>query len=106
VATLYADRLMNLTPWALWDTATGEPAAGAATLEAKAVLDQALAGPEGQAHPGILHMYIHLMEMSARPADALQAGDLLVASSTGPIGAFCWASAMRNSAASWTWSRS
>jgi tetratricopeptide (TPR) repeat protein len=77
VAALFADALLNLTPWALWDTATGEPAAGAATLEAKAVLEQALASPAGRAHPGVLHMYIHLMEMSARPEDALQAGDLL-----------------------------
>jgi tetratricopeptide (TPR) repeat protein len=77
VAALFADALMNLTPWALWDTATGEPSEGAATLEAKAVLDRALAAPGGQAHPGVLHMYIHLMEMSARPEDALHTGDLL-----------------------------
>jgi tetratricopeptide (TPR) repeat protein len=77
VAALFADALLNLTPWALWDIATGEPAQGAATLEAKEVLEQALASPEGRAHPGVLHMYIHLMEMSARPEDALAAGDLL-----------------------------
>ena len=77
VAALFADALLNLTPWALWDIATGEPAQGAATLEAKAVLEQALASPEGREHPGVLHMYIHLMEMSARPEDALAAGDLL-----------------------------
>ena len=77
VAALFADALMNLTPWALWDGATGEPARGAASLEAKAVLEQALASPDGQAHPGVLHMYIHLMEMSARPEEALPAADLL-----------------------------
>jgi hypothetical protein len=77
VTALFADALLNLTPWALWDITTGDPAQGAATVEAKAVLDQALASPEGRAHPGILHMYIHLMEMSARPEDALAAGDLL-----------------------------
>jgi tetratricopeptide (TPR) repeat protein len=77
VAALFADALLNLTPWELWDIATGEPAQGAATLEAKDVLEQALASPEGRAHPGVLHMYIHLMEMSARPEDALAAGDLL-----------------------------
>ncbi|HET7243353.1 MAG TPA: tetratricopeptide repeat protein [Streptosporangiaceae bacterium] len=77
VAALFADALLNLTPWALWDIATGDPAQGAATLEAKAVLEEALASPEGRAHPGILHMYIHLMEMSARPEEALAAGDLL-----------------------------
>ena len=77
VATLFADALMNLTPWALWDLATGEPADGAATVEAREVLERALARDGGEAHPGILHMYIHLMEMSARPEDALRAGDLL-----------------------------
>jgi tetratricopeptide (TPR) repeat protein len=77
VAALFADALMNLTPWALWDTATGAPAAGSGTLEAQAVLERALARDDGRAHPGILHFYIHLMEMSARPEDALQAGELL-----------------------------
>jgi tetratricopeptide (TPR) repeat protein len=77
VAALFADALLNLTPWALWDQATGEPAAGSAAIEAKAVLGRALATAGGRAHPGVLHMYIHLMEMSARPEDALQAGDLL-----------------------------
>ena len=77
VAALFADALLNLTPWALWDQATGQPASGAGTVEAKTVLERALASRDGRAHPGVLHMYIHLMEMSARPEDALQAGDLL-----------------------------
>jgi tetratricopeptide (TPR) repeat protein len=77
VAALFADALMNLTPWALWDQITGEPADGAATAEAKTVLDRALEQPAGQAHPGVLHLYIHLMEMSARPEDALRAADRL-----------------------------
>lgn len=71
VATLYADSLMNLTPWALWDLRTGKPAKGAHTLEAKSVLDQALATVEGEDHPGLLHLYIHLMEMSSKPELAL-----------------------------------
>ncbi len=77
VAALFAEALMNLTPWALWDTATGEPAEGSGTIEAKAVLERALTGADGRAHPGILHFYIHLMEMSARPEDALQAAEAL-----------------------------
>ena len=77
VATLFADALMNLTPWALWDTATGEPAPGSGTIEAKVVLESALSRADGRAHPGVLHMYIHLMEMSARPEDALQTAELL-----------------------------
>jgi tetratricopeptide (TPR) repeat protein len=77
VATLYADALMNLTPWQLWDLRTGEPAPGARTLEAKAVLDRALLTETGLRHPGILHMYIHLMEMSSTPEKALAVADRL-----------------------------
>ncbi|MFD0364086.1 tetratricopeptide repeat protein [Nocardia sp. GCM10030253] len=77
VAALFADALMNLTPWGLWDQHTGEPGVGAHTLETKAVLERALRGDEGRAHPGALHMYIHLMEMSATPEDALAAADRL-----------------------------
>jgi tetratricopeptide (TPR) repeat protein len=77
VAVLFADALMNLTPWALWDITTGEPAAGAATTEIRAVLERALESAEGRAHPGALHLYIHLMEMSPRPEDALWVGELL-----------------------------
>ncbi|MFF8974490.1 hypothetical protein [Streptomyces sp. NPDC014995] len=76
VATLYADALMNLTPWQLWDVRTGEPAEGARTLDAKAVLDRALADGAVD-HPGILHLYIHLMEMSSSPETALPVADRL-----------------------------
>jgi tetratricopeptide (TPR) repeat protein len=77
VAALYADALMNVTPWSLWDLATGEPADGAHTLESRRVLESALARPEGMTHPGLLHFYIHLMEMSPTPEGALEAADAL-----------------------------
>lgn len=77
IATLYADALMNLTPWQLWDLRTGEPAVGARTLEAKAVLERALLTAAGSDHPGTLHMYIHLMEMSPTPEKALSVADRL-----------------------------
>ena len=77
VAALFADALMNLTPWALWNITTGEPAPKAATPEIRAVLERALASAAGRAHPGVLHLYIHLMEMSPHPEDALWVGDLL-----------------------------
>ncbi|MFB6556370.1 hypothetical protein [Streptomyces sp. NPDC056405] len=77
VTTLYADALMNLTPWQLWDLRTGLPAEGARTLEAKDVLDRALATEGGREHPGVLHLYIHLMEMSATPEAALGVADRL-----------------------------
>ncbi|MCQ4194163.1 hypothetical protein M4J08_004334 [Streptomyces parvulus] len=77
VATLYADALMNLTPWQLWDLRTGLPAEGARTLAAKDVLDRALAAEGGLDHPGVLHLYVHLMEMSATPEAALSVADRL-----------------------------
>ena len=77
VALLYADALMNLTPWKLWDIALGGPATDARTVDAKNVLDAALAREGGMKHPGLLHLYIHLMEMSPTPEAALPAADAL-----------------------------
>ncbi|KAI4719852.1 TPR domain protein [Aureobasidium sp. EXF-10727] len=77
VVTLFADALMNVTPWALWDLETGQPALGAHTTEAKDVLDRALLVPDSDRHPGVLHMYIHLMEMSSTPESALPKANLL-----------------------------
>jgi len=75
---IFAEAIMNRTPWRMWDQATGEPAEGAGTLEARAVLEKALNDiPEAMAHPGILHLYVHLMEMSPAPEKALKAGDAL-----------------------------
>ncbi|MCV7175537.1 tetratricopeptide repeat protein [Mycolicibacterium sphagni] len=77
VQALAADALVNLTAWALWDTTTGEPAPGSRVVEAKRLMDAALSADAGRAHPGVLHLYIHAMEMSAHPEDALPAADLL-----------------------------
>ncbi|MEV5958079.1 hypothetical protein AB0M11_30670 [Streptomyces sp. NPDC051987] len=77
VATLYADALMNLTPWQLWDIRSGRPAEGARTEEARAVLERGLGADAGRRHPGLLHLYIHLMEMSPTPETALPVADLL-----------------------------
>ena len=77
VQALAADALVNVTAWALWDTRTGDPAPGSRVVEAKRILDDALATPAGREHPGVLHLYLHTMEMSATPQDALPAADLL-----------------------------
>jgi tetratricopeptide (TPR) repeat protein len=53
------------------------PADGARTVEAQEVLDAALERPGGGAHPGVLHLYIHLLEMSRHPEDALDAANRL-----------------------------
>jgi tetratricopeptide (TPR) repeat protein len=77
VAALFAEALMNRTPWVLWDIKSGKAAEGADTLEAIVVLEKAMTAPGGMQHPGVLHMYIHLMEMSPTPGRALRAGDAL-----------------------------
>jgi tetratricopeptide (TPR) repeat protein len=77
VVALFVDSLMNLTPWKLWDIRTGEPSPGAYTLEAKQALDKAFAQPGGDSHPGLLHLWIHLMEMSSNPEAALPRADKL-----------------------------
>lgn len=77
MAALAAEALMNRTPWALWDIVRAAPAEGADTAEIIAILETAMARPGGMAHPGLLHMYIHLMEMSPHPERALRAADAL-----------------------------
>ncbi len=76
VATLFAEALVGRTPWQLWNLETGEPAEGADTLEALEVLEQAMAATSSP-HPGLLHIYIHTMEMSPHPEHALWAADQL-----------------------------
>jgi tetratricopeptide (TPR) repeat protein len=77
LAALFAEAMMNRTPWQLWDLSTGRPADGADTKEARQVLERALALPGAWDHPGLLHFYIHLMEMSPTPESALRHGDRL-----------------------------
>ena len=78
VCSLFAEAIMNRTPWQLWDLPTGEPAEGADTLEAISVLETAFDNLVGAwEHPGLVHMYIHLMEMSPHPERALRQGDVL-----------------------------
>lgn len=78
VCAVLAEAIMNRTPWQLWDLPTGKPAKGADTLEAIAVLDTAFNTLHGAwEHAGLLHMYIHLMEMSPHPERALRHGDAL-----------------------------
>ena len=76
VAALCAEALVGRTPWQLWDLQTGEPADGADTLEAIDVLERGMArSPEP--HLGLLHIYLHTMEMSPFPERALPAADRL-----------------------------
>ncbi|MBL6614970.1 MAG: tetratricopeptide repeat protein [Reyranella sp.] len=78
VRCVFVDAIMNETPWQMWNLVTGQPTEGADTLEAMAVLDEALETDAASwDHPGLLHLYVHLIEMSPFPQKALRAGDRL-----------------------------
>ena len=79
IAALFAEAAITCTPRQLWDLKTGKPKPGALTEESAAVLEKAIDAFEktGTRHPGVLHMYIHLMEMSPCPERALRAADML-----------------------------
>ena len=78
VAAVFVDAILNETPWKMWDLKSGGVAEGAGTLEAREVLERAMDDqPATWDHPGMLHLYVHLMEMSPFPELALRAGDRL-----------------------------
>jgi tetratricopeptide (TPR) repeat protein len=71
-ATLYAESLMDLSPWNYYD-ARGR--AKGNTGEIVAVLESVMArNPD---HPGALHLYIHAVEASAKVARGVAAADRL-----------------------------
>jgi tetratricopeptide (TPR) repeat protein len=76
VAALFAEAMMNRTPWRLWELESGMPFDNADTYEMMAVLEKGMA-QSTHPHPGIVHMYIHTMEMSPMPQRALRAADQL-----------------------------
>jgi len=51
--------------------------AGSGLPQAQKVLEKFVDTPTGRIHPGILHLYVHLMEMSPHPERALRHGDVL-----------------------------
>jgi tetratricopeptide (TPR) repeat protein len=78
VGCVFAEAIMNETPWQMWDLSTGGVAEGAGTTEAVELLEGLFRDiPASWDHPGLLHLYVHLMEMSPFPQRALRAGDRL-----------------------------
>jgi tetratricopeptide (TPR) repeat protein len=72
VTALFAESLMNLSPWKLWSP-HGEPAE--VTPELIKVLEHGL--QRSPDHPGLCHFYIHAVEASPMPERALGAADRL-----------------------------
>ena len=77
IAAIYAEAILNQTPWKMWDVWKGAVTEGAGTVQAQRVLEKFVDTPKGRVHPGVLHLYVHLMEMSPTPEKALIAGDRL-----------------------------
>lgn len=78
VRSVYVEAIMNMTPWRMWDLKSGGPYKHARTEEAMRVLDDAFDNiPAAWDHPGLLHLHVHLMEMSPFPQKALRTGDRL-----------------------------
>lgn len=64
----------------LWDLRTGAPTADSDAIEALQVCERSIGLSDAAGttpHPAILHLHIHLMEMSAMPERALSSADRL-----------------------------
>jgi tetratricopeptide (TPR) repeat protein len=70
--TLFAESLMDLSPWDYW-LPNGDPKP--ATREMIAALERVLAATPN--HPGANHLYIHVVEASVNPDRAVAAADRL-----------------------------
>ena len=70
--TIFVEAILNRTPWKMWDLATGGRRRGRRHHRGRreASRSRARHGARIRAamrHPGILHLYVHLMEMSPFP---------------------------------------
>lgn len=72
VQTLYAESLMNINAWKLWD-AQGKP--GPDTPQIVATLESVLARDPD--HAGANHYYVHAIEASPHPEKALESAERL-----------------------------
>ena len=83
ISALYAESLMVLKPWKLWNktvTDKGEieiTAADDNTLEAVRVIEAGFELEGGKQSPTLCHLYCHIMELSPTPEKALPAADTL-----------------------------
>ncbi|MBB6407799.1 hypothetical protein [Mesorhizobium sangaii] len=80
VMALLVEALMMRTVRRLWNLKTGAPAPNSDVVEALAVCERSnqLADEAGAAqHPAIVHLHIHLLEMSTMPERGMRSADLL-----------------------------
>jgi tetratricopeptide (TPR) repeat protein len=73
IQALYAESLMDLSPWDYWEAGGTRPKGRSAQMVD--ALERVLA--RNPTHPGAAHYYIHAMEASTRPEKALPAARVL-----------------------------
>jgi tetratricopeptide (TPR) repeat protein len=73
IGALYAESMMDLHPWDLYDKATRKPKAW--TPELVKLVEQLI--QKYPKHPGGHHFYVHALEASSNPEKALQSSALL-----------------------------
>ncbi len=81
VASLYIEALITRTPRRLWDVKSGKPAPGSDIVEALQACERAMRRADelgATQHPGVLHLYVHALEMSNTPEIGVRAADLLM----------------------------
>lgn len=77
---LFVEALITRTPRRLWDVKTGMPSRNADTVEALAICERSIALADQRGvpqHPAIVHLHIHLLEMSNEPERSMRAADVL-----------------------------
>ena len=80
VMALLVEALMMRTVRRLWDLKTGAPAANSDVLEALHVCERSIALADEarqDQHPAIVHLHLHLLEMSTTPERAMRSADRL-----------------------------
>jgi tetratricopeptide (TPR) repeat protein len=80
VMALFVEALMMRTVRRLWDLKSGQPAPNSDVVEALEVCERSirLADEAGmEQHPAIVHLHIHLLEMSTMPERGMRSADLL-----------------------------
>jgi tetratricopeptide (TPR) repeat protein len=79
IQALYAEALMDLSPWDYWQSGGAEPQGR--TAEIVDILEGLLA--KNPDHPGAIHYYIHMVEASSKPERAKPYLNRLAAASPG-----------------------
>jgi tetratricopeptide (TPR) repeat protein len=80
VMALFVEALMMRTVRRLWNLRTGAPTPGSDALEALHICERSIRLTDeagAPQHPAILHLHIHLLEMSHMPERALRSADML-----------------------------